>query len=428
MSNDNILQAENAIIGAALETPELWHAILGELSESDLVNNAARQIMHAARMIAADGDVPDATTIADCVACAGIDRKLLMDYMRIACVPSALHQNIAIVKRSTNLRTLFQLGDSITKRARQGDEPNAIIGDAAKQLDDLVRNGHCELLDSTHASIAFYDFRAAGRTLFVPTGLPTIDETLGGGMLNSGLYIMAARPGCGKTALALQIADTVAAHTGAVLFVTLEMDSVQLTARRIARITGIPANRLLMHTLAAEEEVAVALAHKQLAHEPLYMNGREHCSINDIRVLAHQVKDLRLVVIDYLGLLKPTRHYNSRYEEVTAISGELKALARSLGVPVLCLAQLNRANEMRPDKRPCLADLRDSGAIEQDADGVFLLHREDMHRLKLAGEERLVEVECTLAKHRHGATGAVNLGFDLQTGDFQEIRGVANVS
>ena len=89
-----------------------------------------------------------------------------------------------------------------------------------------------------------------------------------------------------------------------------------------------------MHTLAAEEEVAVALAHKQLAHEPLYMNGREHCSINDIRVLAHQVKDLRLVVIDYLGLLKPTRHYNSRYEEVTAISGELKALARSLGVPV----------------------------------------------------------------------------------------------
>lgn len=140
MSNDNILQAENAIIGAALETPELWHAILGELSESDLVNNAARQIMHAARMIAADGDVPDATTIADCVACAGIDRKLLMDYMCIACVPSALHQNIAIVKRSTNLRTLFQLGDSITKRARQGDEPNAIIGDAAKQLDDLVRN------------------------------------------------------------------------------------------------------------------------------------------------------------------------------------------------------------------------------------------------------------------------------------------------
>ena len=115
----------------------------------------------------------------------------------------------------------------------------------------------------------------------------------------------------------------------------------------------------------------VAQSLKKLNRYPFYLNKQVRCTVSDVRALARQVKGLRLVVIDYLGLLKPEGRQNSRYEEITAISGDLKALARSLGVPVLCLAQLNRASEQRSDKKPTLADLRDSGAIEQDLSGAW---------------------------------------------------------
>lgn len=256
----------------------------------------------------------------------------------------------------------------------------------------------------------------------MPVGIAGLDTLFGGGMLNNGLYIMAARPGCCKTTLALQIADTVAQNAGGVLFVTLEMDATQLTARRVARATGIPSNRLLMGTLTEPEMERVTQEFKRLNRSPFYLNKAVRCSVSDVRALARQVKDLRLVVIDYLGLLKPEGKHASRYEEITAISGDLKALARSLGVPVLCLAQLNRASELRQDKRPSLADLRDSGAIEQDADGVLLLYREDMYWAERPDEGQPVTVECILAKHRHGAVGAVTLALDLQTGLLVEIR------
>ena len=160
-----------------------------------------------------------------------------------------------------------------------------------------------------------------------------------------------------------------------------------------------------------------------MQRQPRYLNRQTRCSVADVRALARQVKDLRLVVIDYLGLLKPEGRKNSRYEEITAISGDLKALARYLGGPVLCLAQLNRASELRQDKKPSLADLRDSGAIEQDADGVLLLYREDMYWAERPDEGQPVTVECTLAKHRHGAVGAVTLALELETGAFMQIGG-----
>ena len=135
--------------------------------------------------------------------------------------------------------------------------------------------------------------------------------------------------------------------------------------------------------------------------------------------MARQVKDLRLVVIDYLQLIKPNMKLRSRYEQITEISGELKVLARTLGVPVLCLAQLNRGTETRADKKPMLADLRDSGAIEQDADAVILLHRPDMY---YAEEERTdnVQVKVNVAKNRHAATGEIDMLLNLSSGTFSE--------
>ena len=141
-----------------------------------------------------------------------------------------------------------------------------------------------------------------------------------------------------------------------------------------------------------------------------------------MRSMARHVKGLSLIVVDYLGLLRPERSRSSRYEEITAISNSLKTLARSLKVPVLCLAQLNRASEQRADKGPGLADLRDSGAIQQDADALLLIHRPDMYNDE---SERggLVFVSTQIAKNRHAGTASFQLGFSLQTGRFIPVKG-----
>ena len=398
--NNDILTAENAVLGACLCDAPLWGTVLNALHETDLAGNASRAVLHAARMLDAEGKTPDAPAVADLVQQNGVERGYLMQLMDVACSPAALDQNIAAIKRSTRLRALAQLGESMVERAHSGDEPNSIAGDAAKALDELDSSGSGELIDGTAAALDFYnayDQRTSGHSVCVPVGIAGLDSLFGGGLLNSGLYIVAARPACGKTTLALQISDTVAQNAGGVLFITLEMDATQLTARRVARTTDIPSNRLLMGTLTEPEMERVTQEFKRLNRSPFYLNKAVRCSVSDIRALARQVKDLRLVVIDYLGLLKPEGKHASRYEEITAISGDLKALARSLGVPVLCLAQLNRASEQRQDKRPSLADLRDSGAIEQDADAVLLLHREDMYWKERPDEGQPVTVECILA-------------------------------
>lgn len=421
--NNDILTAENAVLGACLCDAPLWGTVLNALHETDLAGNASRAILHAACILDAEGKTPDAPAVADLVQQNGVERGYLMQLMDVACAPAALDQNIAAIKRSTRLRALAQLGESMVERAHSNDEPNSIAGDAAKALDELDSSGSALLIDSTAALRDFHDFRESDRSVSVPTGILGLDRLFGGGFLNCGLYILAARPGCGKTALALQIADTAARNTGAVLFVSLEMDAVQLTARRVARLASIPSNRLLMGRLDGEESAHVSAIERDMLRQPLYLNRQTRCSVADVRALARQVKDLRLVVIDYLGLLKPEGRKNSRYEEITAISGDLKALARYLGVPVLCLAQLNRASELRQDKKPSLADLRDSGAIEQDADGVLLLYREDMYWAERPDEGRPVTVECILAKHRHGAVGTVTLALELETGAFMQIGG-----
>lgn len=203
------------------------------------------------------------------------------------------------------------------------------------------------------------------------------------------------------------------------MFISLEMDSAQLSARRVSRICKVPASKLLLGGATDDEKAAAAQAGRQLVNVPLVLNKTQRASVGEIRTMARKVKDIRLVVIDYLQLIKPNMKLRSRYEQITEISGELKVLARTLGVPVLCLAQLNRGTETRADKKPMLADLRDSGAIEQDADAVILLHRPDMY---YAEEERTdnVQVKVNVAKNRHAATGEIDMLLNLSSGTFSE--------
>lgn len=248
----------------------------------------------------------------------------------------------------------------------------------------------------------------------MPTGYRDLDNVLGGGMLASGMYVLAARPGMGKTTLAMNIADRVAKRTGPVLFISLEMDVEQLEAKRAARESGVPGNKLLMQRLTDAEYTKVAQAADVLNELPLYVNQKASATVAEMETLARKVPGLALIVIDYLGKVSPGERgrLSSRYDYTTEISGAIKTMARRFRVPVLTLAQLNRESEARQDHRPQLSDLRDTGAIEQDADGVIFLLRPEYYegpgdRDPYAPEE----LNVLVAKNRHGPTGECQMAF-----------------
>lgn len=418
-TTDSFLTAENSVIGACLVDPALWREVLDKLHRDDLYSDFNREAYDVAHRFDLEGKEPPlATDIAD----AGVDRSVLFGCMEVSCTERDLDRSIELVKKEARRRELVTIGRMLADGALDGDEPDTLIAETEKRISALDERDSGQLLSGLDIASAFYDFRDQISGKIIKTGLQPIDETLGGGMLPGGFYILAARPGCGKTALALQIADNVA-KSGAVLFVTLEMDVSQLQARRLSRRTGIFSTRLLLdERLSAEEWQQVQAANVELSHLPLYANGKEGCTVLDVRSMARHVKGLSLIVVDYLGLLRPERSRSSRYEEITTISNSLKTLARSLKVPVLCLAQLNRASEQRADKKPGLADLRDSGAIEQDADAVLLMHRPDMYDDESERGD-LVFVSTQIAKNRHAGTASFQLGFSLQTGRFIPVKG-----
>ncbi len=189
----------------------------------------------------------------------------------------------------------------------------------------------------------------------------------------------------------------------------MEMGENQLTAKRVARETGIPSNRLLLgRGISEAESEKICAATAKLSGSGLSVNRRMGATVPEIGVMARSVPNLSAVVVDYLGLIQH-KGAASRYEVITEISGALKRLAISLNVPVIALAQLNRAAETRQDKKPCLADLRDSGAIEQDADAVLLLYRQDYYEKPEQPPKSWTStlIECEVAKNRHAATGKV---------------------
>ena len=202
------------------------------------------------------------------------------------------------------------------------------------------------------------------------------------------------------------------------MFMTLEMSKEQITAKRIAVDAGVPYDNVFNGKLSPEEFSKVTAACSKLSEYPLEINRKPSASVSDIAFFAHQVKGLGLIVIDYLGLIQQERG-KSLYEKVTETSNSLKRLARSLNVPILCLAQLNRESEGRLNKKPRVSDLRDSGAIEQDADGILLLYRD----MENQPEDGIMPADlgCIVGKNRHGKTGEVPFLFYLPTGRIYSV-------
>ena len=253
---------------------------------------------------------------------------------------------------------------------------------------------------------------AAETVPFLTTGYKALDRILGGGLMNGCLYILAARPGQGKTTLGASIAETVAKKGKTVLFISLEMTRAQLAARRIAAHVGtVTATQVLTGQIEGSDMDAVTAAMSELSRRKILFNRRSRVNVREIQFLARKNK-ADLVVIDYLGLIQHGEG-KTLYERITTTSNQLKQLTTTLNVPVLCLAQLNREIEGRSKGEPRLSDLRDSGAIEQDADVVMLLHRLNVPDLRIDDPQPL---DLVIAKNRYGPQGKVSLSWYLRNG------------
>jgi replicative DNA helicase len=333
----------------------------------------------------------------------------------INAVPTAAHieQYAKIVKDNYIKRELISSAGKIVESSFDEGKKAAEVLDQAEQAvfslsQKHLKQGFIPIKDALAESFDRLDelHKQVGSLRGIPTGFKDLDDTLAG-MQNSNLIILAARPGIGKTAFVLNIAQAVTVKENLpVGFFSLEMSKEELVDRLLVSQADIDAWRLKTGRLDEDDFTKLSEAMGILAEAPLYIDDTPALSILEMRTKARRLMaehDLKLLIIDYLQLMKSVRDRENRVWEVSEISQGLKNLARELKIPVLAVSQLSRAVEQRGHKRPQLSDLRESGAIEQDADVVMFLWRED--------DEDMENVELEIAKHRNGPLRRLKLRF-----------------
>lgn len=408
------LEAENAVIGSILIDAACLEVIQPRLVPEDMAMEANKAILKAAYALSAKGEKIDPVTITDYLKRRGIEisGEYIFELYEITPTAANAAAYADIVKQNSIKRQIKEIGRQIVEA--EEIDPYTAITDIQEKLEVIAGSRQAPIVDGVEMGMEFLNYRTtltdAGVYPYVQTGFSQLDYLLGGGMLNEGLYILGARPAMGKTTFALAMADNIAKTGKPVLFISLEMSVEQLMSKRIARETRIPSRNVLTESLPPKEYEEVVNATALLSERPLYMNRLNGITVPQIGVMASSIKGLKCIIIDYLGLIRPSRQRTSRYEEMTEISGALKALARRLKIPIVCLAQLNRASEARRDKTPIMADLRDTGAIEQDGDGIMFLYRPDYYENdREKNKSPSVELDVILAKNRHGGTGVVKM-------------------
>lgn len=409
------MNPEQYLCGAILISGDaVMKAIRGIVTPDCFQLEAYRAIFTAALSLLEDGTPIDPVSIAATSKRQGVElsNKLLLDLMEI--VPIAANcVDYARKRRIKALAEQIQVDECSTS-----DELLAVLQREAQAIQGSnYQRGLLSPVDTLRRFMDYVVKAGERRDNFISTGFPKLDEILGGGFIRGGLYILGARPAVGKSTFALNLADNIA---GNVLFVSLEMSPEQLLAKRVSRLTGYTASKLLSGQLPDKAWEAVAMATTSIDKSGVYINSRYDLTVQEIHLLAQSAPELRCIILDYLGLIQPATRSGSTYEQVSAISRELKRMAVSLNVPVVCLCQLSRKIEERKDKKPMLSDLRDSGAIEQDADGVLFLYREDYYTGSSA-DGFPSTVELTVAKNRHGKTGEDQFNVWLSSSTFREV-------
>ena len=415
------LEAEQSVLGAILIDPTCMDHLAGILNAEDFMLEEHKDVFTAMQKMYLRSKTIDVVTLLDELVHDGVyDEAGGKDYIRLISeiVPSAANvmDYAEIVRDKSILRALIGACDDISAMAYGEQEDVAHLVEMAEQKIFAVAEGR-ENKGFTHirdALVQVYDrlhllAENKAEALGMPTGFSGLDRVLVG-LGKSDLVLVGARPGMGKTSFAVNLATYAATTTKkSVCIFSLEMSAEQLITRVMSSEALIASYRLRSGELTDEDWGKLAHAASRLSDCEILIDDTTGITVTGMKAKLRRVKNLGMVVIDYLQLMQSDRRIDNRVQEVAEISRGLKLLAKELQVPVICCAQLSRGPESRTDKRPMLSDLRDSGAIEQDADIVLFLYRDEYYKTEKDEPQNIAEV--IVAKNRHGSTGNVKMGW-----------------
>ena len=405
---------EMTLVGSILINPACLPDVREKIRPEMFADEDCRAVYAAACSLMDQGRPVDPVTVSGQVP--ELPKSVLLEAMDLT--PTAANANAyaeELVKSWLRLRAYETIRDAEANLLTEQD-PLTVIAEALQRLEQLTAGEETAGLRTTAQVAASlfdrWEQAESGERFVLPLGYPRLDKLLGGGMVRGGLYFLAARTGNGKSTFALNVTERMLAAGKKVLFVTLEMTGEELEARRLAMSDGRhTAISILSGDLLSLDYDDLIPKLMELSRRPLVYLDRPRARVDDVVFFARRSK-ADVVVIDYLGLIA---HKSGRtpYEQVSGTTNELKRAARALKIPILCLAQLNRAPEGRTNQKPRLSDLRDSGSIEQDGDGVLLLHKIDKGE---STDDRLSPLDLIVAKNRHGGTGIARFSWALRNG------------
>ncbi|HBK54768.1 MAG TPA: replicative DNA helicase [Xanthomonadales bacterium] len=420
------VEAEQAVLGGLMLAPDAIDRVGDLLVEEDFYRRDHRLIFRAIRELGDKSRSFDAVTLGDWFDSNGLSDQIggtayLIELAQTTPSAANIVAYAEIVREKSVLRKLIEVGTEIVN---DGFEPNGrdtveVLSAAEQKVFRIAEQGQRGRRDFVGIGEALTEafgilnarFNAKSAVTGLPTGFTDFDQ-ITSGLQKSDLLILAARPAMGKTTLALNMAEYAALKSKkSVIVFSMEMSYSQLAFRMISSIGRVHAGRLRTGQLEDEDWSRVTSAIRLLRESRLYIDDTPGLSPDVLRSKARRFKrehDLGLIVIDYLQLMQVPGNKENRATEISEISRSLKALAKELDVPVLALSQLNRGLESRTDKRPVMADLRESGAIEQDADVIVFIYRDDYYH-KDSNDQGLAEV--IIGKQRNGPTGTVKLKF-----------------
>ena len=413
-------EAEQAVLGALLIDSQYAPQVISQLRPEEFYTELNKGIYEVICSMFNFAKPIDAVTVLNEMKLQGSfdpqsSQAYLVELMSVTPSPTNVMQYVAIVKDRALLRGIAAVAQEITAAVAEGTGSSGDVLEAAEQKIYALRQGQnidglepiSRILSGVYQHLSELS-QTKGGIPGLPTGLVELDNMIMG-LNDSDLIFLASRPGMGKTSLGMNIALHVGKKTGkGVAIFSLEMSKQQLAARLLAGEAYVDLKKLQTGLLNREDWQKLSAATAAISKTQILISDNPTVTVSDIKAQCRRVKDLGLIVIDYLQLMTSAGNgeSESRFQAVSEISRMLKIMAKELNVPVLCLSQLSRASTQRTDKRPVLSDLRESGSLEQDADIVLGLYREDYFNRESTEHNT---GELIVMKNRHGSTGTIQL-------------------
>jgi replicative DNA helicase len=427
------LEAERTVLGAILIDNEVFHNASELITEADFYRDAHRKIFSRMAALAERGDAIDLVTLKEQMSRAGeLERAGGVAYLSslVEGVPRATNvpYYARIVKDKAVLRNLISAANRISQAAfDQPEETQSVLDEAEKSIfaiaEDALHVGFEPVSSIIKTTFKTIDELSEKRELItgIPTGFVEFDE-LTSGLQSSDLIIVAARPAMGKTSFCMNIAQYVGLKTGKTVGVfSLEMSKEQLVLRMLCGEARVDMHKLRSGFLSEKDWAKLVQGVSDMSQAKIFIDDTASISVMEMRAKTRRLKlehGLDLVIVDYLQLMQGRGRFDNRTQEISNISRSLKGLAKELNVPVVALSQLSRATESRGDHRPQLSDLRESGALEQDADLVVFIFREEEYN---ATPDNRGIAELVIGKQRNGPTGSIKMAFIKEYTRFENL-------